>query len=144
METIPLGAKSFYKTNREFSKFHWVFWNLFSNPHQEYLPLSTQTFRHTHSNPHITAIMKVITSWSTVKPNDRIICKVSVFEPTLIPDQKPGSCYYLRITSVNQTDTDFVFDTQYENQNFEPIPGLTKLLTIPLGEDNRFIVLRKP
>jgi hypothetical protein len=63
---------------------------------------------------------------------DREISKVSVFEPNIIPGQKPGSNYYSRITSLNHI-TD-VYEVEYiecktacEDENFVEVPGLNSI-----------------
>ena len=73
---------------------------------------------------------------------DRLLCKVSVFEPNMIPGQKPGSNYYLRITSVNKITDDppqdygfcGVYDIEFiecktvcEDENFVEVPELDSI-----------------
>lgn len=60
--------------------------------------------------------------------SDRLVCKVSTFEPNFIPGQKPGSKYYLRITSVERFEDGDKSYIQYnfsvENAKFAEVPGL--------------------
>lgn len=87
--------------------------------------------------------MKVVAEWQTLKIGDRMLCKVSVFEPNLIPGQNPGSFYYLRITAINKNETHFIFDVQYEDKNFVEVDGLTNKFIEPIDDDRRFVVLRE-
>jgi len=80
-----------------------------------------------------------------LKIGDRFLCQVSVFEPDLIPGQKPGSKYYLRITSIRKTRWYFVLDVQYENEKLIEIEGLANTIKEPReSQDQRkFFVLRE-
>jgi hypothetical protein len=74
---------------------------------------------------------------------DRFVCKVSVFEPNKIPGQKPGSKYYLRITSVERVeDKSYIqYNFSVEDAKFAEVPGLASSNEMYCDED--LSVLRK-
>lgn len=58
---------------------------------------------------------------------NRFICKVSVFEPDIIPGQKPGSRYYLRVTNIKKDRWYVHFDCEVENCHKQSIGQQNKL-----------------